>query len=168
MKKEEYFLQFIRFEGKRGDITPLLADKDAFKKAIDEMAKPFLDKKIDKIVGLDSRGFILGGAMANMMKIGFIPIRKSGKLPSKVFSATGKDYKGKVVLEIHQNAIKKGERVLIVDDWLETGGQSKLAIKLIEKLGGKVIGITVLVDDSSKAIKVYLRKYNYHFLMVSR
>lgn len=149
-----------------GDITPLLADRKAFKKAIDEMATPFLNENVDKVVSIEARGFILGGAIADRLNAAFVPIRKKGKLPFETLKASAKDYKsGKTTLEIHQDAIKKGEKVLLVDDWFEDGGQGKSAIKLIEKLRGGIVGISVLVDDTSPKTKKFFSKYNYHYLV---
>ncbi len=165
MIKKDYFQKFIRFGKTRGDITLLLANKQAFKKAIEAMIKPFLGKEIHKVIGIEARGFILGGAIANRMKVGFVPIRKSGKLPLKTISITTRDYKGRTTLEIHQDAIKNGERVLLVDDWFEVGGQGRAAVKLIEKLGGEIVGISVLVDDTSPDTKKHFQKYKYHFLI---
>lgn len=165
MKKTNYFRKFIRF-GKKGDITPLLGNKEAFKKAIDEMTSPFLKEKIDKVVSNEARGFIFGGAIADRLNVAFVPIRKKGNLPCKTFSISAKTYTSKIVtLEIHQDALKPGERILLVDDWFEVGGQAKSAIKLIEKLGGVIVGISVLVDETPPKVKDFLSKYHYHYLI---
>ena len=128
------------------DITTLLKDKDMFKKAIDAILEQYKGKKIDKIVAVESRGFIFGGALAYEMGIGFVPVRKKGKLPSKTVQATYELEYGTDTLEIHEDAIKEGENVLIVDDLLATGGTAKATATLIEDLKGKVAGIAFLID----------------------
>jgi adenine phosphoribosyltransferase len=128
------------------DITTLLADPKGLKKAIKGMTKPFEDKKIDAVAGIEARGFILGGAIADRLEVGFIPIRKKGKLPWKTI---GQEYTleyGVDVIEIHEDAIKEGSRVLIVDDLIATGGTAEAAVKLVQRTGGKVVGATFIVD----------------------
>jgi adenine phosphoribosyltransferase len=128
------------------DITTLLADAKGLKKVIKGMAKPFEDKKIDAVAGIEARGFILGGAIADRLEVGFIPIRKKGKLPWKTI---GQEYTleyGVDVIEIHEDAFKEGSRVLIVDDLIATGGTAEAAVKLIQRTGGKVVGATFIVD----------------------
>lgn len=130
------------------------------------MTSPFLKEKIDKVVSNEARGFIFGGAIADRLNAAFVPIRKKGKLPFKTFSISAKTYTSKIVtLEIHQDALKPGERILLVDDWFEVGGQAKSAIRLIEKLRGVIVGISVLVDETPPKIKDFLSKYNYHYLI---
>jgi adenine phosphoribosyltransferase len=128
------------------DITTLLADPKGLKKAITGMAKPFEDKKIDAVAGIEARGFILGGAIADRLEVGFIPIRKKGKLPWKTI---GQEYTleyGVDVIEIHEDAFREGSRVLIVDDLIATGGTAEAAVKLVQRTGGKVVGATFIVD----------------------
>ncbi|MGO4682887.1 adenine phosphoribosyltransferase [Hyphomicrobium sp. 2TAF46] len=128
------------------DITTLLADPIGLKKAIKGMAKPFEDGKVDAVAGIEARGFILGGAIADRLECGFIPIRKKGKLPWKTI---GQEYSleyGVDVIEIHEDAVEPGSRVLIVDDLIATGGTVEAAVKLIQRSGGNVVGATFIVD----------------------
>ena len=160
--------KFIRFKpgSSIGDISPLLADEKVFSKAVDDLIKPFKNKKIDKIVGVEARGFIFAGAIAYRLKKGLVLIRKGKKLPLEVSFRTFVDYSGKTKrLEIHQDAIKPGEKCLIVDDWLETGSQAKAAIELVEELQGKVIGLTFLVNTPNEKAKKLLSEYDYHYLI---
>ena len=128
------------------DVTTLFADPRGFRMAIDQLVAPFAGQRIDKVIGLEARGFILGGAVAHQLSIGFVPVRKAGKLPGKVI---GQDYTleyGAARVEIHDDAIRPGERVLIVDDLLATGGTAEAGIKLIEQLGGEIVGCAFIVD----------------------
>lgn len=120
------------------DITPLLANPQAFKTIIDDLAKLAKDKKITKVVALESRGFIFGAPLAYVLGVGFVPIRKRGKLPYKKYSIEFDLEYGKDIIEIHQDALTKDDRVLLVDDLLATGGTISAAIKLINKLGAKI------------------------------
>src|ERR1051325_5259234 len=122
------------------DITTLLGSARAFRRAVDEMVQPLAGMKIDKVAGLEARGFILGGAVAHQLSVGFIPVRKKGKLPHTVI---GEDYDleyGKDRVEIHIDALEKGERVLLVDDLIATGGTAYAGIKLLERAGAHVGG----------------------------
>lgn len=130
------------------DITPLLKNAKGFKSAINHMAKKYKDKKIDKIVSMESRGFIFGPALALKLGGGFVPVRKKGKLPYKTTSVEYQLEYGTDVLEMHEDAIEKDENVLIVDDVLATGGTAKAVCSLIEKLGGKVAGLCFLIELS--------------------
>ena len=121
------------------DITTLLQDPEAFKKTCDAFYNRYKDKKIDVVVGIESRGFVFGAVLAYMLGVGFVPIRKPGKLPYKTIKQEYELEYGKSTVEIHEDAIKKGQRVLIVDDLIATGGTIGAAIKLVEKLGGKVV-----------------------------
>lgn len=128
------------------DITTLLADSKGLKKAIKGMAKPFEDEKVDAVAGIEARGFILGGAIADRLECGFVPIRKKGKLPWKTI---GQEYTleyGVDVIEIHEDAIEKDWRVLVVDDLIATGGTAEAAVKLVQRSGGTVVGATFIVD----------------------
>ena len=130
------------------DITTLLKNGKAFKKAVDQLYKRCEGKKIDLVVAVESRGFILGGALANRLGVGFVPVRKFGKLPAdRIEQKYDLEY-GTDSLEIHKDAVKKGQKVLIVDDLLATGGTLRAACKLVEKLGGKVVGILILIELS--------------------
>ena len=127
------------------DITTLLKDKDAFKKAVDEMAEK-IDKDVDKIIGIEARGFIFASALAYKLDKGFIPVRKPGKLPwDKVRESYELEY-GEDSIEIHKDAIEAGEKIVIVDDLLATGGTAKACVKLVEKLEGKVSSAIFLVE----------------------
>lgn len=128
------------------DITPLLQDKKSFRQAINNLAKLFLNEKIDKIVGIDARGFILAAALAYKLGKGLAIIRKKGKLPYKTFSQNYQLEYGKATIEIHVDAIKNGERVLIVDDVLATGGTLEAAVKLVTRSGGRLVGIALLIN----------------------
>lgn len=127
------------------DITPLLAHPDLFKETIREMAAPFIGRGITKVVGLEARGFILGAPVALAIGAGFVPARKPGKLPYQTVSERyGKEY-GKDMLELHVDGVLKGERVLIVDDVLATGGTARAAGYLVDVLGGYVVGFSFLM-----------------------
>jgi adenine phosphoribosyltransferase len=128
------------------DITPLLKDKRAFRECIKRLADHFRRKKVDVVVSNEARGFIIGAALAYELGAGFVPVRKKGKLPSKAVSVTyDKEYESDTV-EMHEDAIMPGEKVLIVDDLLATGGTVKANIDLVEKLGGEVAGVGFLVE----------------------
>lgn len=127
------------------DITTLLKDKDAFKKAVDEMAAK-IDEDVDKIIGIEARGFILGAALAYKLNKGFVPVRKPGKLPwDKLSESYDLEY-GQDSIEIHKDAIDPGEKVVIVDDLLATGGTSKACLKLVRSLGGEVSSLLFLIE----------------------
>ena len=128
------------------DITTLLGNARAFRRAVDELVQPYAGVRIDKVVGIEARGFILGGAVAHQLSVGFVPVRKKGKLPHTVI---GEDYDleyGKDRVEIHADAVKKGESVIIVDDLIATGGTCFAAIKLLERAGAKVMGCSFVID----------------------
>lgn len=128
------------------DITPLLQDPKAFKFAIDELIKPFAKEKIDLVVGLDARGFILAAAAAYQLGAGLVMVRKKGKLPWKTVSKKYKLEYAENVFEMHRDSIKAGQRVLIVDDVLATGGTMGAAIDLVKKLKGKIVGVAFLMN----------------------
>jgi len=128
------------------DITPLMANGKAFKQAVDDIITYAKAKEVDLIVGPEARGFIIGCPVAYALEIGFIPVRKAGKLPREVISIDyGLEY-GKNVLTIHKDAVQKGQRVLITDDLLATGGTIEATIKLVEQLGGIVVGCAFLIE----------------------
>ena len=128
------------------DVTTLFADPRGFRMAIDQLLQPYAGMRIDKVVGLEARGFILGGAVAHQLSTGFVPIRKMGKLPGPVISQAYTLEYGEAVVELHQDAMAPGEKVLLVDDLLATGGTAEAGIKLIEALGAQVIGCAFVVD----------------------
>lgn len=128
------------------DITTLLQDSVGLRDVIHEFAKQYMGKKIDVVAGIEARGFILGGAVAHEIGVGFVPLRKKGKLPFKTESITYDLEYGTDTIEIHTDAIKKGQNVLLIDDLLATGGTSLGAAKLIEKLGGKIVECAFIVD----------------------
>ena len=128
------------------DITTLLRDRDGFRMTIEALAKPFDGHKIDVVVGVESRGFILGGAVADRLGAGFAPVRKKGKLPSATVRETYDLEYGTDCLEIHSDAVESGQRVLIVDDVLATGGTAAATTALVRKLGGNVQALAFLVE----------------------
>ncbi|MEE4188536.1 MAG: adenine phosphoribosyltransferase [Roseobacter sp.] len=128
------------------DVTTLFADPRGFRMAIDQMLHPYAGLQIDKVVGLEARGFILGGAIAHQLSKGFVPVRKKGKLPGKTISEEYTLEYGEAIVEIHHDAIEAGEKVLVVDDLLATGGTAEAGIKLIERLGGEIVSTSFIVD----------------------
>ena len=128
------------------DITTLLRDREGFDATIDAIAKPFAKHHIDLVVGVESRGFILGGAVADRLKSGFAPVRKKGKLPSHTVRETYDLEYGTDCLEIHSDAVERGQRVLIVDDVLATGGTAAATTALVRKLGGDVQALAFLIE----------------------
>ncbi len=147
------------------DITPLLKDEKAFEFAVKEMSKPFKEEKIDIVVGIEARGLILAAPIAFYIGAGFVPIRKPGKLPWKT---QRKEYEleyGMAILEIHEDAINKNDRVLIVDDVLATGGTAKAAADLVEQLGGEVVGFDFLIELIDFKAKEILKKYTLFSLL---
>lgn len=128
------------------DITPILGNSNAFQQSINWVSEPFLNKKIDAVVGVESRGFVFASAAAYRLKAGFIPVRKPGKLPWNTFEASYKLEYGVDKLQIHQDAIKKGQKILIVDDVLATGGTAAATIDLVNQLGGEIVEVTFLIE----------------------
>lgn len=128
------------------DITTLLLHKQAFRQVLGALAQKYKTKKIDKVVAVEARGFILGGALADRLKAGFVPVRKKGKLPWKTNFVTYELEYGTDTLEMHHDAITPGERVLIVDDLLATGGTVRAVTQLIEQLEGRIAGIAFLIE----------------------
>ena len=128
------------------DLTTVWKDKDVFKKSIDEMVERYKDKKIDKIVGAESRGFIYGPLLAYLLGAGFVPVRKPGKLPWKCIEEEYELEYGTDKLCMHEDAIEKGENVLIVDDLIATGGTAQATVKLVERLGGNCIEACFFVE----------------------
>lgn len=128
------------------DITPLMQDAVALRDAIDQVAKHFAGANIAHVVGIESRGFIFGAAIAYALKAGFIPVRKPGKLPHDTHRCEYELEYGTDALEIHKDAVAPGERVLIIDDVLATGGTAAAAVELVDKLGGEVVGLGFLIE----------------------
>jgi adenine phosphoribosyltransferase len=146
------------------DITTLLGDARAFRRAVDELVQPWPGAKIDKVAGIEARGFILGGAVAHQVSAGFIPIRKKGKLPhATVRIAYSLEY-GLDEMEMHEDAIVKGERVILVDDLIATGGTAEGAVKLLRQQGAEVLAACFIIDlpelggaDKIRALNVPVR-----------
>lgn len=144
------------------DITTLLKEKDAFKYVVDMMLERYKNEKIDKIVGIESRGFIFGGAIAYQLGCGFIPARKLSKLPAETIKENYALEYGTNTLEMHIDAIQPGERTVIIDDLLATGGTALAVAKLVERLKGKVIGIDFLIELEFLHGRDKLTGYNIH------
>jgi adenine phosphoribosyltransferase len=128
------------------DITTLLGHATGFRACVERLAAPFLNRRVQTVAGIEARGFILGGAVADRLRCGFVPIRKKGKLPHK---AIGQDYEleyGIDVIEIHEDAISSGEPVLLVDDLIATGGTAEAAVKLLQRLNADVVGAAFVID----------------------
>ena len=128
------------------DVTTLFSDPRGFRICIDQLLSPYAGMRIDKVVGLEARGFILGGAVAHQLSVGFVPIRKKGKLPGKTIEQAYQLEYGEAVMELHDDAIQPGEKVLVVDDLLATGGTAEASIKLIERLGGEIVSAAFVID----------------------
>jgi len=128
------------------DVTTLFADARGFRMAVDQMLHPFAGQPIDQVVGLEARGFILGGAVAHQLGTGFVPVRKAGKLPGATISEAYTLEYGEAVVEIHDDAIQAGQRVLIVDDLLATGGTAEAGLKLLERLGAEIVACAFIID----------------------
>ena len=142
------------------DITPLLSNSAAFLQTIETLAAPCKNKNIDYVAAVEARGFIFGAAVAAKLNAGFVPIRKKGKLPHKTESVTYDLEYGTDTLEVHIDAVKKGSRVLMVDDLLATGGTMAAACRLIEKIGGFVAGIAFLVELKDLNGREKIKDYN--------
>jgi adenine phosphoribosyltransferase len=128
------------------DVTTLFGNARGFKAAVEQMAAPFLHAKVEAVAGIEARGFIIGGAIADKLACGFVPFRKKGKLPWKTI---GQEYTleyGVDIIEMHEDAIDKGERILIVDDLIATGGTAEAAVKLVKRSGGEIVGATFIID----------------------
>ena len=138
------------------DITTLLGDARAFRRAVDELVQPFAGTRIDKVAGIEARGFILGGAVAHQLSAGFVPIRKKGKLPHAVVSIAYSLEYGLDEMEMHEDAVLPGERVLLIDDLIATGGTASAAVKLLKQLGADVAAACFVIDlpDLGGAAKI--------------
>jgi len=149
------------------DITTLLGDARGLTTCIEQLATPYLGRGVEAVAGVEARGFILGGAVAERLGCGFVPMRKKGKLPSK---AIGQDYEleyGVDVIEVHEDAVRKGERVLIVDDLIATGGTAEAAAKLIDALQAEIVGAAFVIELPELAGRARLesRGVDCHALM---
>lgn len=128
------------------DVSTLFNDPRGFRMAIDLLLHPYTGQQIDHVAGIEARGFILGGAVAHQLSVGFMPVRKKGKLPWKTLEQSYKLEYGEATVEVHEDAAKPGDKVLIVDDLLATGGTAEAAIKLVRRLGAEVVGCAFVVD----------------------
>jgi adenine phosphoribosyltransferase len=128
------------------DITPVLAAPDAFAAVVDAVAAPFADLRIDKVVGIEARGFVFAAPVAYRHAAGFVPVRKAGKLPWEIEREEYELEYGTDLLEIHRDAIVPGERVLIIDDVLATGGTAEASVRLVERLGGEIVGLAFFIE----------------------
>jgi len=141
------------------DITPLLADPAAFRQAVDQLAEPFRGAGVELVVAAEARGFIFGGAVACELGAGFVPVRKPGKLPYETAEETYELEYGTDALELHTDAVRPGQRVLLLDDLLATGGTMLATARLVEKLGAEVVGMVFLIELSFLAGREKLKDY---------
>ena len=169
IKNIESFIRDVPDFPKKGiifkDITPLLSNHAAMNETVSLMLKPFENEKIDAVCGIESRGFIFGALIANRLGISFVPIRKAGKLPADTIAESYELEYGTATIEIHSDAIKPGQRVLMVDDLLATGGTMAAACKLVERLGGKVVGCPFVVELTFLPGRKVLGNYHVHTLI---
>jgi len=148
------------------DITPLLASPEAFRRAVEEMATPFRGDSVGKVLGIEARGFMFGAAIARELGVGFVPVRKPGKLPRETLRVSyGLEY-GKDSLEIHKDAFAAGERVLVADDVLATGGTADAAGQLADRLGARVVGMTFFIELGDLKGRERLRQRRLHSVLV--
>jgi len=147
------------------DITTLTKDRGAFQYVIDCLYERYENRKIDQVVGIESRGFIFGGALAHRLKCGFVPARKLGKLPAETIEESYELEYGRTSLQLHTDAIKKGERVVIIDDLLATGGTLRATANLVERLGGEVLEIAVVVELTFLKGREKIRNYEFYSMI---
>jgi adenine phosphoribosyltransferase len=147
------------------DITPLLAQPDAFAYVIDNLAEPFVGRPIDKVIGVEARGFVLAAPLARRFGAGFVPVRKPGKLPWEIERQEYELEYGTNLLEIHRDAVAPGERVLVCDDVLATGGTAAATVRLAERLGGRVVGLSFLLELGFLGGRGKLEGYELHTLL---
>lgn len=147
------------------DITTLLLDKDGFKLAVDDLAAPFLGGRIDAVVGIESRGFIFGAAVADRLGAGFVPVRKVGKLPAETVRVSYDLEYGSDALEVHADAVRPGQRLLIVDDLLATGGTAQATVSLLHGLGADVVGVSFLIELTFLNGRAKLDRHPVHVVL---
>ena len=148
------------------DITTLLRDPKAFKYVLDQLATAYIQSRVEIVVGIESRGFIFAGALAHELGAGFVPVRKLGKLPAKTIEVEYELEYGRDALAIHEDAIKAGQRVLAVDDLLATGGTMAATLRLIQQLGGQVVGVAFLIELAFLKGRDKIKQYPVHSLIV--
>jgi adenine phosphoribosyltransferase len=148
------------------DITTLLKDAPAFRYVIDHLASRYAGERVDVVVGIESRGFIFGGALAHQLGAGFVPVRKLGKLPGKTIEVEYELEYGRDALAVHEDAIQPGQRVLAVDDLLATGGTMAATLRLIEQLGGVVVGVAFMIELGFLNGRQKLTRYPLHSMIV--
>ena len=147
------------------DITTLLKDGPAWRFAVDALASQYQSERVDVVVGVESRGFIFGGAIAHQLNAGFVPVRKLGKLPGKTIEVEYELEYGRDALAMHEDAIKRGQRVLAVDDLLATGGTMGATLRLVEQLGGRVVGVAFMIELGFLKGREKLKNYPLHALI---
>jgi len=147
------------------DITTLLKDGPAWRYAVDSLASHYQKDKVDVVVGVESRGFIFGGAIAHQLNAGFVPVRKLGKLPGKTIEVEYELEYGRDALAMHEDAIRPGQRVLAVDDLLATGGTMGATLRLVEQLGGRVVGVAFMIELAFLKGSEKLKNYPLHSLI---
>jgi adenine phosphoribosyltransferase len=148
---------------KRSDVTPIFAQPTAFAKLVEDLARPYAGERVDQVAGLDAMGFIVGTALALKLGAGFVPIRKGGKLPVLHDEETTTDYSGTAkTLELRRGAFAAGSRVLLADEWIETGSQARAAIALIERAGGVVVGIVAIGFRKNEKTAELWERYRCH------
>jgi adenine phosphoribosyltransferase len=165
MEKQKKYLSLINEQtnSARCDVTPIFKDREAFAELVFDLIAPFVGESIEYVAGIDALGFVLGSAMAVRLQKGFIPIRKEGKLPVPADIAEFIDYSmQKKALELAEGTCKLGDRVLLVDEWIETGSQVQAAIRLLEKQGATIIGIASISIDDNEATAKIKKKYRCH------
>jgi adenine phosphoribosyltransferase len=148
------------------DITTLLRDGPAWRFAVDSLARNYQHERVEVVVGVESRGFIFGGAIAHQLNAGFVPVRKLGKLPGPTIEVEYELEYGRDALAIHEDAITAGQRVLVVDDLLATGGTMAATLRLVEQLGGRVVGVAFMIELAFLRGREKLKNYPLHSLIV--
>jgi len=147
------------------DVTTLFENKEVFAYLVQELIKPFATQKVDKVVGIDARGFVLAGVVGYRLGAGVSLVRKKGKLPHKTIQESYTLEYASETIEMHEDTLRKGEKILIIDDLIATGGTLQAAAKLVERLGGKIVGIAVIVDLPFLGGSAKLKKYKVHSLI---